>query len=954
VQSPPLQQKALSNFPVPLNGYKKTKVSPSVFFCFPKWADVSMLTPMLERVFMGWEKPLLGELVEWLLAHEAEFPDMLVVVPTAQSGRRLRETLAAARGGILSPPVVTPGSLLQTPDTDIAAEWVERLAWMEVLEGVEDWSEFHAIFPEPPEAGGEWTSGFSQEMVKLRHTLQEGGLTLKSSANRLSQTVEADRWQALAVLETRMETQLRTWNLRDRSRVLAEGIHLPENITRIVLAGVVEIPPILTNAFKNWPGKLTALIAAPEAEQSAFSELGLPLECWSERPSPWPENGVSVVADARQQALLALKLTASAGTPSDDLALGTADAEVGAELARAFNQAGWPAFHPAAPTIKSSLSKWWDVWAAWLHDPSLAIMADLLALPETSLLVSGKSSLKATTLAEFRDRWMVLRAEDLRRRLDVTEHRNDFAKSNADELLAAVDSLEKWRTDFLRDDFSGIATRLMQILARTSEETAEAAQAMCDWLENAAPLMRILRRPARFWIDMMISEAPSPSPLPPDGRVIDVQGWLELFHEPGNHLVLCGMNEGKVPARSGGDPWLSEAGRKILGMIRDSERAARDAYLYQAMCQARKTCGRVDIICGKSTSSGDSLLPSRVLLASTGDQLAKRVKILFRDVEPADAGLRRSHDDWKWTPPKVEPPTRLSVTSLRDYLACPFRYYLKHVLRMQNPEPDRGEWNQRDFGSVAHEVLENWGRDPDARDFCKTEAIHDWLVAELNRVVSHWFGSRAPLAIRIQRESLIQRFQWFAQTQAVTRAEGWEIIDVERKIEIPTVSGLLVAMIDRVDRHEGSGQLRVIDYKTGKVDSVEKSHRTKITNHSKLPAHLEASCPAVHECGDSGKPTSYLWKNLQLPLYAAAWVARGETLPLPCYFTVATTAKDTGIHPWLDFNQTDLEAAIECAMWIADRVSKSAFWPPAEKVQYDDYRILEAGSTLEHAFQHES
>jgi len=912
-----------------------------------------MLLPMLERVFIGWEKPLLSGLVEWLLAHEAEFPGMLLVVPTAQSGRRLRETLAAARGGILSPPVVTPGSFLQTPDADVAADWMERLAWMEVLEAVDDWAEFHAIFPDPPEAGGDWTSGFSHEMVKLRHTLQEGGLTFKSAAKRLSETVEAERWLDLAKLETRVETQLRRWNLRDRSSTLAEGVQLPESVTRIVLAGVVETPPLLTTALKSRLCKITALIAAPESEEAAFNELGQPLECWNDRPSPWPENGVSVVADARQQALLALKLAAKAGTPSDDLALGTADTEVGAALARSFTRAGWTAFHPAATTMKSSLSKWWSVWGAWLQEPSLAVMADLLGLPETGLIAGGKSSFKATTLAEFRDRWMVLRVEDLRRRLDGAEHRNERAEKAAAELLATVDSLEKWRADFLHDDFPGIATRLMRILARASDETAEAAQAMCDWLESAAPLMRSLRRPARFWIDLMIGEAPSPVPLPPDGRVIDVQGWLELFHEPGQHLVLCGMNEGKVPARSGGEPWLSEAGRKILGLIRDPERAARDAYLYQAMCHARKSGGRVDILCGKSTAAGDTLLPSRVLLAAKGDELARRVKILFRDVEPSDAGLRRSKDDWKWTTPQVAPPTRLSVTSLRDYLACPFRYYLKHVLRMQSPEPDRGEWNQRDFGTITHEVLENWGRDPEARDFSKSEAIHDWLVADLDRVVAHWFGARPPLAIRIQRESLIQRFQWFAHIQAVSRAEGWQIIDVERKIEIPTATGLLVAMIDRVDRHEGGGQLRVIDYKTGKVDGVEKSHRSKISGRGRIPAHLDESCPALHECEEKGKPAPYLWKNLQLPLYAAAWVARGETMPLPCYLTIGTTAKDTGIHPWTDFSQSDLESATACAEWIAGRISKSIFWPPVEKVQYDDYRILEAGTTLEQAFLHQ-
>lgn len=34
------------------------------------------------RVFLGWERPLLGAVVEWLWARREEMPGMLVVVPT--------------------------------------------------------------------------------------------------------------------------------------------------------------------------------------------------------------------------------------------------------------------------------------------------------------------------------------------------------------------------------------------------------------------------------------------------------------------------------------------------------------------------------------------------------------------------------------------------------------------------------------------------------------------------------------------------------------------------------------------------------------------------------------------------------------------------------------------------------------------------------------------------------
>jgi ATP-dependent helicase/nuclease subunit B len=444
----------------------------------------------------------------------------------------------------------------------------------------------------------------------------------------------------------------------------------------------------------------------------------------------------------------------------------------------------------------------------------------------------------------------------------------------------------------------------------------------------------------------MLAGIPSPAPLPPEGRVVDVQGWLELFHEPGSHLILCGMNEGKVPARSGGEPWLSEASRERLGLIKDAERAARDAFLYQAMLEARRHGGRVDLICGKSGAGGDSLLPSRLLLAAGRDELPGRVKTLFREIEPPEAGLRWEKD-WQWQPRKVEPPKRLNATSLTDYLNCPFRYYLKHAVGMQGTEAGRAEWNARDFGTVAHEVLERWGQDDKARDSEDARAIHDLLSRELDRVVAEWFDQRIPLAVRIQTEALRQRFLWLARVQARERAAGWEIVDVERKVEIPVGEALIVAKIDRLDRHRDSGRLRVIDYKTGKVEGVEKAHRKKVTTATVLPAHFTLEDPVVYEAREKGKSANFRWHNLQLPLYAAAVLSREQTLPTPCYLTISPTEAEVDLLEWTDFDPNDLNAAQACADWVAQRIAAGVFWPPAEKVTYDDYQVLAAGRTLE-------
>src|SRR5687768_8986148 len=92
---------------------------------------------MPERVFLGWERPLLPLLTTWLLERRDELAGLLVVVPTAQAGRLLRESLADAAGTLIAPRVVTPEHFFRPASQEgIASRLEARFAWIEVLRGM--------------------------------------------------------------------------------------------------------------------------------------------------------------------------------------------------------------------------------------------------------------------------------------------------------------------------------------------------------------------------------------------------------------------------------------------------------------------------------------------------------------------------------------------------------------------------------------------------------------------------------------------------------------------------------------------------------------------------------------------------------------------------------------------------------------------------------------------------
>ncbi len=95
--------------------------------------------------YLPWDRPLLSSASEWLLAGEtggtADLSATLLLMPTRQAGRRLREALVAAmarRGGGLFPPhTATPALMLTGDEADdaiadtVACFW----HWVNVLKG---------------------------------------------------------------------------------------------------------------------------------------------------------------------------------------------------------------------------------------------------------------------------------------------------------------------------------------------------------------------------------------------------------------------------------------------------------------------------------------------------------------------------------------------------------------------------------------------------------------------------------------------------------------------------------------------------------------------------------------------------------------------------------------------------------------------------------------------------
>jgi ATP-dependent helicase/nuclease subunit B len=434
-------------------------------------------------------------------------------------------------------------------------------------------------------------------------------------------------------------------------------------------------------------------------------------------------------------------------------------------------------------------------------------------------------------------------------------------------------------------------------------------------------------------------------------RDIDLQGWLELLWEDAAHLVVTGMNDGKVPESIMAHQFLPDSARRALGLRNNDTRFARDACLMTCIIEMReRTGGRVDFIFGRVGAGDEPLRPSRLLFQCADADLPARTLQLFKKPHH-HAEPMPWHLAWSLKPQPLPHDAsifhKLSVTQFRDYLACPFRFYLKHGLRMSAVDATSTELDAMDFGSLLHAVLEAFAKEGETRTSIDAEQIRTEFHALLDRHLHGKFGTRLTVPVMIQRESLRQRLSMWAEFEAEQRKGGWRIVEAETRIspvgDAWSIDGMTVSgVVDRVERHEQLG-IRLIDFKTYSPTKAGKGERRSVEAYHLTPikrTESEEDFPAWMRTHNSeGKVVR--WTDLQLPLYRLAMERRypGEKIHT-AYATLGKTKGDIALDPWPALEGALLDSARMCAEGIVTAVRARTFWPPTEKPQYDDFEAL--------------
>ncbi|MCX7591562.1 MAG: PD-(D/E)XK nuclease family protein, partial [Kiritimatiellae bacterium] len=859
----------------------------------------------VQRYFLGWDEPVVDKVSRFLLPERVAGPvDLspnLIIVPTRQAGRRLREALALRceewGASVLGVLVEEPSILLRPAVrvTNEADPTIVRAVWAALLLSI-DPAEYQACFPgRMVERNYSWALSIAELLERLRDSLVEGGYTIGEVVRGFGDELEeAGRWKDLARLEEQYLERLDRLGFKDPRCAqieLARCPVVPEGVRRVIVAAVPDPSPLVVKALESLSTRLeiTVLVHAPPEVADCFDQWGRPLaDKWGRRIIDIPEATRTILpaGGPADQSRRVLEEIAAAGEYGPaDLAIGVPDRNVIPFLESELAAHGIPGFDPAnRPIMEHALCNLVQTFCTLIQEESYRSLrlfirhTDVLDWLEANL--GCPADVLLGQLDRCQNRVIPLRVSDLedgRRRIATASEpfkelgvALEFVRSHLDRVRR--EGFESGLRFFLQTLYS---RRGLDIRRADDDEFRQVAEKVNDALtELAGPVITSLGPNLEQKLLLFLRRLRDLTyHRDRRTRLIDLEGWLELPWNNAPFMIVTGMNEGCVPGGPLSDVFLPDALRRRLGLRDDAQRFARDAYLLQTLIESRRTRGRIRLIVGRTGPQGEPLRPSRLFFRCGDEELVERVELLF---SPLPAARLNPHFSFSFRLAPERPceegtvplrPSQLSITQLTDYLQCPFRFLLRHILGMEELDDLKVAPDALDFGAIVHRVLRQMAVEKSLKGCTDERIIRTFLIERLEKEVEKTYGPTPSLSVTVVFEAARQRLLKAAQVQADLVAKGWETIGCEESLEASLGGIRIVGRVDRMDRNRRTGAIRIMDYKTSdEAKTPEEIHLGTVSTETPDYARLVVD----------GKEKR--WKDLQLPLYRYL-LGRNRVLP---------------------------------------------------------------------------
>lgn len=302
---------------------------------------------------------------------------------------------------------------------------------------------------------------------------------------------------------------------------------------------------------------------------------------------------------------------------------------------------------------------------------------------------------------------------------------------------------------------------------------------------------------------------------------LQLMGPLETRALDFKDIVILSASEGSFPARGSTPSFIPPELRLAFGVpTYRSKDAIWAYYFFRLIARAEQVWMIYDSRSEGLSTGEESRYVKQLRYRYDGKYVTLKEHAVHTDLSVSGEAA----DSIPKTPETLEKIRSMifSASSLQDYIACPVKFYFKHIEAIQEPEEVGEGLDAAGFGNVGHAVLQEiYTPGPVSaerlREILKQEdrlreKIHARICDELKTLSVE--GSDL-----IEAEALLAYIRKVVERDLERLEEGGQlVIEATEKTYYTRICGHdFKGKIDRLDS-PAANILRVVDYKTGKDD----------------------------------------------------------------------------------------------------------------------------------------
>lgn len=319
---------------------------------------------------------------------------------------------------------------------------------------------------------------------------------------------------------------------------------------------------------------------------------------------------------------------------------------------------------------------------------------------------------------------------------------------------------------------------------------------------------------------------------------VQVMGILETRCLDFDNLVILGLNENKWPRKFTAPSFIPFNIRVGFGLPGIDEQDAMYGYYFYRLVQRAKNISATYSVVKEAGTTGElSRYGYQLLYDSVHKPRLENLEFRFSSdpVESVAIPASKALVDDLLARNTAEHP--LSPSAINTYLNCKYKFYLKYVVGLKEPDEVKEDIDGAIFGNVFHRTLEALYKPFESKvidrvHFDKMLGDKTMLLNEITRQIAINYLKRPENnlgRIELKGKALLVRENVLFYLRRVLKIDRelapFTVVSLEQKykrsISLNGRELYIGGDIDRVDRV--NGRLRVIDYKTGQVEKLKLS-----------------------------------------------------------------------------------------------------------------------------------